>query len=249
MGIRPTGTRAFCNGCAVGKGIRKATSKTTSSTARPIFQRLSVDLTGPNAPSAAGSRYCLCCVDDCSNFGIVKFLPDKTAETVASALREILVSLKPLRDVHGDFEVLRTDNGTELVNSVVDALLLEFGISRELTSPDGGQKRNGKVERRIGLIREGARAALEEAVLLFPDVEFPARALNWGLIWPEAWKWMSDVINIMARLDQEPDMLCPYELMYGKRPLRAPLPFLMPGFHHVRRQSKMEAKGEACQGA
>ena len=80
---------------------------------------------------------------------------------------------------------------------------------------------------------------------MFPNVEFLARALNWGLIWPKAWTWMSDAINNMAQLGHEPDMLCPYELLCGKWPLRAPLPFLMPGFHHAGRQSKMEAKGQA----
>ena len=34
--------------------------------------------------------------------------------------------------------------------------------------------------------------------------------------------------------------------MSGKRPLRAPLPFLMPGFHHDRRDAKIQPKGARC---
>eukprot|EP00752_Nemacystus_decipiens_P015618 g13941.t1 len=137
-----------------------------------------------------GSTYVLCVVDDRSNFGTLKFLKDKTAKSISRALREVFVSLKGLREMHGDFEVLRIDNGLEFVNAVVDDLLLEFGIMRELTSPDGGQKRNGKVERRIGLIREGARAAFEEAVLLFPDIDFPGHRAERGAVFlPELWRW------------------------------------------------------------
>ena len=79
-----------------GKGVHKAISNTIAFTARRIFRRLSAHTTGPNTCSAGGPRYCLRCVYDYSNFGIVKFPPDKTAETVCPALREILVSLKGL---------------------------------------------------------------------------------------------------------------------------------------------------------
>lgn len=108
--------------------------------------------------------------------------------------------------------------------------------------------RNDKVEQQIGLIREGGRAAFEEAVLLFPETGngFPVEALNFDLIYPEAFAWMCDCINILARFDKKPLMLCPYELLFGKRPLRAPLPFLMPGFHHARRTAKIQSKGEPC---
>ncbi|CAB1097243.1 unnamed protein product [Ectocarpus sp. CCAP 1310/34] len=221
--------RVFCGGCAVGKGIRKAIARTTSSTAARPLQRFFADLAGPLPRSAAGSAYVLCIVDDCTNFGVLKFLKDKSAPAVCTALREFFVSLQGLRSTHGNFQLLRTDNGREFLNELVDDLLLEFGITRELTSPEGGQKRNGKVERQIGLIREGGRAAVEEAVHLFPDIRFPTKALTFDAIYPEAFAGMSDNINVLARLDQKPHMRCPYELLYGKRPLRAPLPFLMPG--------------------
>ncbi|CAB1105085.1 unnamed protein product [Ectocarpus sp. CCAP 1310/34] len=185
-------------------------------------------------------------VDDNTNYGIVKFLPDKQTTTVTKALREIFVSLCPPRGVHRDFQFLRTNNGTELVNASVSNLLLEFGITQEMTSPDGGQKRDGKVERRIGLVREGGRAAFTEASLLFPDLQFPRVACDCNRIWPEAWSWMSSCINTLPRLDKSPDRFCPYEMLHGKRPLRQPLPFLMPGIHHARIPAKIAPKGERC---
>ncbi|CAB1103486.1 unnamed protein product [Ectocarpus sp. CCAP 1310/34] len=105
---------------------------------------------------------------------------------------------------------------------------------------------NGKVERRIGPIREGGRATVEEAVHLFPDIQFPTKALTLDAIYPEAFAWMSDCIKVLAQLDQKPHMRCPNKLPYHKRPLRAPLPFLMPVFHHARRSSKIEAKAKRC---
>ena len=53
---------------------------------------------------------------------------------------------------------LRTDNGTEFVNTLFANLLVQYGIRREFTSVDG-PKRNGRVEWRIALVKEGARAA------------------------------------------------------------------------------------------
>lgn len=131
--------------------------------------------------------------NDSSNFGLCKFVKDESAVTVCLAPREVFVSLKGPRAIHGDIDLFRTHNGLELVNALIDALLLELGITRELTSPDGGQKRNGKVERRIGLARERGRAGFEEAV----------KALDFSLMWPEAFAWMSDCINIIARVDQK----------------------------------------------
>ena len=54
--------------------------------------------------------------------------------------------------------------------------------------------------------------------------------------------WMSHAINITAWLYQLPDLLCLCELMYGKRPHRAPLRLRSQAFITLP-SSKMEAKG------
>ena len=80
----------------------------------------------------------------------------------------------------------------------------------------------------------------------FPDLQFPKKALIWDKIWPEAFSWMNDCINISARVDDKPDMLCPWEKLYGRRPTSLVLPFMMPGFRHANRKTKMHSKGESC---
>ena len=56
--------------------------------------------------------------------------------------------------------------------------------------------------------------------------------MHYSAVWPEAWTWMSENINITSRVDS-PDMRCPEEKLYGKRLRKQLLPFLMPG-HHTR---------------
>ena len=102
----------------------------------------------------------------------------------------------------------RTDNGLEFVNDDFKDMLTEMNIKRELTPVDDA-KRNGRVERKLALITEGARAAWLEFPRHFPDLQFPRTALIWDKIWPEAFSWMNDGINISARVDDNPDMLCP----------------------------------------
>ena len=61
------------------------------------------------------------------------------------------------------------DNGTESVNEPFANLLAKHDIHREFLSVDG-PKRNGRVERRIALVKEGTWAAWLEFPRLFPDV-------------------------------------------------------------------------------
>ena len=54
--------------------------------------------------------------------------------------------------------------------------------------------------------------------------------------------YASDVINMTARVGDKPDMLPPYRKFHGRAPFARLLPFLKPGFHHVRRTLKSEPK-------
>ena len=184
-------------------------------------------------------------VDDYSNVGWVLFLKDKTGSTVTQAFRAFFAAIKPLIAAHGPVGSLRTDNGLEFVNDDFENMLTELNIKRELTPVDGA-KRNGRVERKLALITEGARAAWLKFPRHFPDLQFPKKALIWDRIWPEAFSWMNDCINISARVDDKPDILCPWEKLYGRRPTSLVLPFMMPGFRHANRKTKMHSKGERC---
>ena len=243
--LKLTGHRQYCSGCGEAKAIRAAVPKTTSFRATRPLERLSGDLTGPFSPSAGGVRYCMLLVGDYSNVGWVLFLKNKTGSTVTQAFRAFFAAIQPLIAVHGPVGSLRADNGLEFVNDDFKNMLTELSIKRELKPVDGA-KSNGRVERKLALITEGARAAWLEFPRHFPDLQFPRKALIWDKIWPEAFSWMNDCINISARVDDKPDMLCPWEKLYGRRLTSLVLPFMMPGFGHTNRKTKMHSKGGRC---
>ena len=141
-------------------------------------------------------------------------------------------------------EIARFDNGNEFTNADFRKLLTELGVAVEYTPVDGA-KRNGRVERKLALIAEGARAPWLEFPRHFPDMEFPGKANSWHQIWPEAFTWMNDCLTTTAQA-YTPDKLSPFERLYKKRPTNRPLPFMMPGFRHHNRKNKAESKGERC---
>ena len=87
-------------------------------------------------------------------------------------------------------------------------MLTELIINRELTPVDG-TKRDGRVEQKLALITAGARAAWLKFPRHFPDLQFPRKALIWDKVWPEPFSWVNHCINILARLNDKPDMLSP----------------------------------------
>ena len=194
--LKLTGHRQ-CSGCGEAKAIRTAVPKTPAFRAARSLERLFGDLTGPFSPSAGGAWHCMLLVDDYSNVWWVLFLKDKTGSTVTQAFRAFFAAIKPLIAVHGPVGSLRTNNGLEFVNDDFKDMLTELNIKRELTPVDGA-KRNGRVERKLALITEGARAAWLEFPRYFPDLQFPRKALIWDKIWPEAFSWMNDSTTSLA---------------------------------------------------
>ena len=59
--------------------------------------------------------------------------------------------------VHDEVRCVLTDNGTTWVNEEFWTMLVDLGIARKLTAVDE-PKGNGRVERRIALVSEGAKA-------------------------------------------------------------------------------------------
>ena len=244
MGIRLTGTLVPCSECAAAKEIRWDISRFTARRATSPLELLYGDLSCAMPASTEGSIHCFFIVDYYSSLGWPIFLKDKSADTVTHAVRVFLAAMKPLREKHGEPGALRTDNGTEFVNELFASLLAKHGIRREFTSVDG-PKRNGRVERRIALIKEGARVAWLGFPRLFPDVRLPSRAMHYSALWPEAWTWMSENINITLRVDGQ-DKRCPEEELYVKRLRTQLLPFLMPGHRNLGSGPKWAGKADPC---
>ena len=210
---------------------------------RPM-KRVFVDLTGQYLTSAGGARYCMLMVDDCTNVGWTLFFGDKSGDTLCQAFRSWHTAVKRTAAIHGGLEIARFDNGNEFTNADFRKLLTELGVAVEYTPVDGA-KRNDRVERKLALIAEGARAAWLEFPRHFPDLEFPAKANSWHQIWPEAFTWMNGCLNTTVQV-HTPDKLSPYERLYKKRPTNRLLPFMMPDFRHHNRKNKAESKGERC---
>ena len=59
-----------------------------------------------------------------------------------------------------------------------------FGHRAGADSGDGA-KITGRVERKIALVSEGAKAAFVEFPNQFPGITFPARTKSYAAIWPE----------------------------------------------------------------
>ena len=212
LGIKATGRLGYYDGCVGEKGVRKAVAKSTSCRAEKRMQRLFADFAGPMPKSTGGALYCLMIVDDAKNMGWPVFLPDKSAATVTTGCRTFLAAV----NAYGTRESLRKDNAFEFTNREFRKLMFDNNIRREYTSVDG-LKRNGRVERKLALVAEGGMAAFPEFQLMFEGVEFPAKALDYGRTWPEAWTCMCDAFNIIVRVDDKPDMTCSFERFHGRR--------------------------------
>ena len=85
------------------------------------------------------------------------FTPDKSSSTTTKAVRTWYIANREQIQQHGGWEIGRFDNGTEYASAEFKELLRELGVKTEFTPPSG-PKRNGRVERRLALIAEGAKA-------------------------------------------------------------------------------------------
>ena len=80
-------------------------------------------------------------------------------------------------------------------------------------------------ERMIAAILDVAMASCLEPPRLFGGAKLPPT----GALWAEAYQYASDVINMMARVKDKPDMLLPYRMFYGRAPFCAVAPISKAG--------------------
>ena len=94
-------------------------------------------------------------VDDATKLGWPVFQPEKSATTVTLGFCTFLAVV----NAYAQPECLRTDNASEFPNTEFQRLMVDNSIRREFTSVDG-PKRNGRPERKLGLVAEGSRRVL-----------------------------------------------------------------------------------------
>ncbi|GJZ86618.1 putative ribonuclease H-like domain-containing protein [Tanacetum coccineum] len=150
-----------CVACLKGKQHRASCkSKVLNPITKPLFM-LHMDLFGPTfVSSLMHKKYCLVVTDDYSRFTWVFFLTtkDETSEILKNFIKEIenLVDKK--------VKIIRSDNGTEFKNKVMDDFCREKGIKREYSVARTPQQ-NGVAERRNRTLIEAARTMLADSKL------------------------------------------------------------------------------------
>ncbi|GJW80304.1 retrovirus-related pol polyprotein from transposon TNT 1-94 [Tanacetum coccineum] len=188
-----------------GKRKRAVHSKRASHPPKPVpnskqrLHLLHMDLCGPmRIASINGKRYVLVIVDDYSRYTWVVFLrsKDEAPEEIKTFLKRITVLLQ------APVIIVRTDNGTEFKNQVLQEYFKSVGISHQASSVRTPQQ-NGVVERRNRTLVEAART-----MLIFSRAPL--------FLWAEAIATACYTQNrsiIHRRFDKTP-----YELINGRKP-------------------------------
>ncbi|GJS31318.1 putative ribonuclease H-like domain-containing protein [Tanacetum coccineum] len=200
-----------CVACLKGKQHRASCkTKAFNPITKPLFM-LHMDLFGPTfVSSLMHKKYCLVVTDDYSRFSWVFFLTtkDETSEILKIFIKEVenLVDKK--------VKIIRSDNGTEFKNKVMDDFCREKGIKREYSVARTPQQ-NGVAERKNRTLIEAARTMLA-------DSKLPTT------FWAEA---VSTACYVQNRvLIVKPHNKTPYELFRGFKPA---IGFMKPFGCHV----------------
>ncbi|GJS54805.1 putative ribonuclease H-like domain-containing protein [Tanacetum coccineum] len=200
-----------CVACLKGKQHRASCkTKAFSPITKPLFM-LHMDLFGPTfVSSLMHKKYCLVVTDDYSRFSWVFFL--KTKDETSEILKNFIKEIENLVDKK--VKIIRSDNGTEFKNKVLDEFCREKGIKREYSVARIPQQ-NGVVERKNRTLIEAARTMLA-------DSKLPTT------FWAEA---VSTACYVQNRvLIVKPHNKTPYELFRGIKPA---IGFMKPFGCHV----------------
>ncbi|KAL8115181.1 hypothetical protein AgCh_021856 [Apium graveolens] len=151
----------LCDSCQKAKQRKSSfKSKTDSSILEP-YHLIHIDLFGPvNVMSIAKKKYALVIVDEFTRYTWVYFLHTKS-ETASILIDHVKQLDKMVKD---SVKILRSDNGTEFKNLIMEEFYKSHGIKQEFSAP-GTPQQNGVVERKNRTLVEAARTMLEEAKL------------------------------------------------------------------------------------
>ena len=164
--LRPSDVQLFttCDACQTANSGPAAPKSSASSRATSVGYRLHMDTTGVIRPStSSGFRRALVAVDDASRYWFVSIIRNVTMEIMAPAIRSILHSASNGESVLRT-KIVRSDNGKEFKNTLVNAFLAEADITREFTCTDTSHQ-NGVAERAIGAAFAGLRTLLVDSAL------------------------------------------------------------------------------------
>ncbi|KAD4180333.1 hypothetical protein E3N88_28924 [Mikania micrantha] len=160
-----------CTACLKGKQHKVSFPPIGDSKSTGCLQMLHMDLFGPvQIMSMAKKKYCLVIVDDYSRFVWTFFLHSKGE--VAKAIMNFVLYVEKQYSIH--VKCVRSDNGTEFRNHILDEFYLSKGIQRQYSIPRTPEQ-NGVVERKNRTLIEAARTMLADSGL---PLTFWAEAVN-----------------------------------------------------------------------
>lgn len=186
-----------CEACIQGKHSRPPFGISTRTATEPL-QRVHLDTVGPITPTAiTGERFFVTIVDEASHYVIA--LAVKSKDAISGAVRDLLVFWQ--RQLGRTVKCIRTDRGTEFLNSTLKGYCVQEGIKFE-TSAAYTPQQNGLAERMNRTIKEKARTLLLHAAAK-------------QTLWKEAVETACILYNMgpVAGRDKTP-----YELFHGVKP-------------------------------
>ncbi len=152
--------KPFCTACNKGKQKRHSFSSVKPHTSTAPLDLISTDLTGPFPSSLGGKKYMITFIDQFTSRAEAHFIAKKSDAFEAFVSYKNSAELKHNRKI----KRLRSDRGGEFVSNTWDALMQSSGIAHEMAPADSPQA-NGKAERFMRIIVEGARTILIAAGL------------------------------------------------------------------------------------
>jgi hypothetical protein len=147
----------MCNGCALGKHVKKPYSS-SSRRSKGILDLIHSDICGPmTVPSMSGCLYYVIFIDDYSRKSWIYFMKAKS-ETFAK-FQEFKTFIEKQTGLH--IRALRSNNGGEFDSHHFNDLCRETRIKRALIVPYKPQQ-NGVAERKNRTICEAAKAMMHD---------------------------------------------------------------------------------------
>jgi transposase InsO family protein len=147
-----------CEACIQGKHSRPPFGASSRAATEPL-ERIHLDTVGPISPTAlTGERFFVTIVDEATHYVIA--LAIKTKDAISSAVRDLLIFWQ--RQLNRSVKCIRTDRGTEFLNSTLKGFCTQEGIKFE-TSAAYSPQQNGVAEWMNRTIKEKARTLLLHA--------------------------------------------------------------------------------------
>ncbi|GJT23466.1 retrovirus-related pol polyprotein from transposon TNT 1-94 [Tanacetum coccineum] len=152
----------LCSSCEVSKAKRSSFKSKTVPSSKGRLNLLHMDLCGPmRVASINGKKYILVIVDDYYRYTWTLFLRSK--DETQEVLKDFLTMIQ--RNLQAPVTSVRTDRGTEFLNTTLNAFFKEEGIEHQTSTPRTPEQ-NDVVERRNRTLVEAARTMLSASKLL-----------------------------------------------------------------------------------